>query len=97
MENVDRQGQWHALAIGEAVGVCDRPAAGPDRACTALGDGDRTPDVPDIEQHQRSSGDVECPEELRPTPLMSLHVFSTGASDTDQELVVDFHKLHDEL
>src|SRR5262245_3675441 len=97
MEVFDRQGEWDALAIGTAVGVRDRPAAGPDCACTALGDGHRTPDVPDVEQHQRSSGDVECPEELRPTPLIIPHVFSTGASNTDQKFVVDFHKLHDEL
>ena len=61
---VDHQGERNALAIGKAVCVGDRPATRRDRLGTALGDGPGPACIPDVEEDERLSGDMQRPEFL---------------------------------
>jgi hypothetical protein len=61
-EIVDHQGKWDTLAIGEAVGIRDRPTTRRDRLRSGGCDGPRAARIPDIKKDKRPSGDMESPE-----------------------------------
>jgi hypothetical protein len=71
---VDRPRERNALAIGEAVCIGDRPAARRDRLGTARGDGLGIADMPDVEEDERLSRDMQRPE-LLSLALLIGHVF----------------------
>src|ERR1700690_2457793 len=61
---VDRHGERDLLAIGEVVCIGNRPTAGCDRLGAARGDCFGTPGIPDVEQDERISWDMQRPELL---------------------------------
>ena len=69
---VDRQSERHVLAIGEAIGIGDRPAARRDRLGTTRGHGLGAARIPDIEEDERLSGDMQRPELLGLARLIAM-------------------------
>jgi hypothetical protein len=77
-EIVDHQGKWDSLAIGEAVGIRDRPTTRRDRLGSGGCDGPRATCIPDIKKDKRPSGDMESPKLLSLARLISHSLLLKG-------------------
>jgi hypothetical protein len=77
-EIVDHQGKWDTLAIGEAVGIRDRPTTRRDRLGSGGCDGPRAARIPDIKKDKRPPGDMESPELLSLARLISHSLLLKG-------------------